>query len=196
MVTMSQNNATLNDMLLELGDVTSGNKITLNEIVETLGSRSYGFLFIIMALLTLLPTGLIPGVPILVTIITCLIAGQMFRGEDAASVPAIVGGVSFSHKLIKKLLDAYEPHREKIERYVHPRMPELFTPEVSRIVAGVAMFYAISLLPLMFVSWAVMIPSAALIVMGAGIMVRDGWLLLGSVGVMFTSLVFLPLFLA
>lgn len=196
MVTMSQNNATLNDMLLELGDVTSGNKITLNEIVETLGSRSYGFLFIIMALLTLLPTWLIPGVPILVTIITCLIAGQMFRGEDAASVPAIVGGVSFSRKLIKKLLDAYEPHREKIEQYVHPRMPELFTPEVSRIVAGVAMFYAISLLPLMFVSWAVMIPSAALIVMGAGIMVRDGWLLLGSVGVMFTSLVFLPLFLA
>lgn len=196
MVTMSQNNATLNDMLLELGDTTSGNKITLNEIVETLGSRSYGFLFIITALLTLLPTGLVPGVPILVMIIICLIAGQMFRAEDAASLPDTVGAFSFSRKLIKKLLDVYEPHREKIEQYVHPRMPELFTPNVTRITAGVAMFFAASFLPLMFLSWGVMIPSAALIVMGVGIMVRDGALVIGSVGVMFTALVFLPLFLA
>lgn len=193
---MSQNNATLIDMFSELGDTSSGSKITLNEIVETLGDRSYGLLFIITALLTLLPTGLIPGVPILVAIIICLVAGQMFRGEDVASLPSVVGAFPFSRKLIKSLVDKYEPHREKIEQYVHSRMPELFTPQVNRIVAGVAMFYAMSFLPLMFLSWAVMIPSAALIIMGTGIMVRDGGLLLASVGVMFTSLVFLPLFLA
>ncbi len=193
---MSQDNTALINLLSQLGDASAGDKITLNAIIEALGSRSFGLLFILLALLTLLPTGLITGVPIIVAIVMCLTAGQMFRGEDVASLPSVIGKLSFNRKAIRNVIDKYEPYSEKIEKYIHPRMPELFTPEVSRIIAGVAMFFAISLLPLMFISWAVMIPSAALIVMGAGIMVRDGVVVLASVAVMFTLLVFLPLFLA
>lgn len=75
-------------------------RISVADVVETIGPRGFGPILVLLAGMLILPTGMIPGVPNAVALLLILIGGRMMRGAREIWVPARLGRASFSgHRL-------------------------------------------------------------------------------------------------
>src|SRR5262245_28933137 len=80
--------AKLTSLLSDMDDSVSGQrKVTLADIVDALDRRGFGPLLVMPALVTILPTGAIPGVPALSGGLICLIAVQIVMGRKHPWLP-------------------------------------------------------------------------------------------------------------
>ena len=77
----------LTQLLEKLDDANDGRTIHLQDVVDTFQSRGFGPLVTLPALLALLPTGGVPGVPTLCAIFIALIAVQQLFGRQSPWLP-------------------------------------------------------------------------------------------------------------
>lgn len=188
---MAKKTVKMMDILRDLEASTDTPKITLQEIIEKLETRGYGPLLIGPPLLTLLPTGAIPGMPAIVALLICLIAGQMLMGIKSIKLPRFIQKLSISRTKMKSALKKSEPFFEGVDRLIHARLDFMFGPATERLVAGVSILIAISMIPLGFIPFAVMVPSLALVMLGLGLSARDGVLIIISFVSMLTLVFFI-----
>ena len=178
------------DILRDLEASSDAPKVTLKDIIEKLERRGFGPLLVGPPLLTLLPTGAIPGMPIIVAALICLIAGQMLLGVESIKLPSFVNKLSISRKKLKNSLEKSEPFFKKLDKLVRARLPFMFGPVMERVIAIACILMALSMIPLGVVPFAVMVPSFALVLLGLGLSARDGVLLILSFASMLTLLFF------
>ena len=72
----------------------NGAKVSVDEIVETFGARSFGPLLLLCGLLGMTPVSAIPTAPTVLAVIVILIAGQMVFGREAIWIPRFIGKLS------------------------------------------------------------------------------------------------------
>ncbi len=72
---------TLTSLLEQLDDADTGRKIRLRDVVDIFQARGFAPLLVIPALIVLLPTGAVPGVPTLCGLFIATMAIQLTLGK-------------------------------------------------------------------------------------------------------------------
>ncbi len=154
-------------------------KLTLGEIVAAFGERGFGALILIIALVSLFPWP--PGSKAILSIPIILLALELAFQRDRVWLPGWTLNRSLPRQTFARAVGRIMKPVRFVERLSKPRMPWL-TGEVADVVTGLTcVFLAVMLaLPVPFGD---LLPALTLIVLGLGIMQRDGVaILLGAVG--------------
>lgn len=173
---LSDNNLTGTiDLIEESG---AGDTLSVGDILDSVKGRGFGPLLLLPALITLLPTGGIPGVPIVTATLIVLIAGQLLFGADKPWIPKRLACVKVSRQRFNKLLEKSRPVTQRIDKAIKPRCTFITGSAGNRIVAFMAIFLALAFIPLGTIPFAVAIPSGILMLLSLGLVARDGLLIM------------------
>lgn len=177
MVFLTEQNELLSDVLQSALDVRNNSSLSLGELMNRIAERGFGLLLVILALPTLFPL-LPPGSAATIGFIYILLGGQMLFGLTSPWLPQRVRSYQLSEQTAHKLRERSVGFFKIIERVSSPRwrfMEKLF---VLRLVAlTVVLLGFILLTPLPFMNT---LPAFAVLLLGTGLLNRDGvFLLLG-----------------
>lgn len=161
-------------VLDHMDDKVRGDKATVGNVIDAFGGRGYGPLLLSLALIELLPSGAIPGVPTLLAILVVLVAGQLVAGRSAPWIPNKLRKKGFSEEKFNAARDKLRPYTLKMDKALKPRLGSLVSPLAQRLVGLVCVLLALTMPPLEVVPFASSIPSAAIGLLGVGLSARDG----------------------
>ena len=187
----------LEDVIAELDEAADSNgaKVSVEEIMEAVGRRSFGPLLVLSGLLGMTPIGVIPTAPTIIALITVLVAGQLLFGRKQFWLPQALLKLSVDAGKVKKAASVSKKPAAFIDKLIRPRLTVLTTAIADRFVAGVCVLIALCVPPLELVPFAAFIPAAAIFIFGLGLIARDGLLILiallisaGAIGLLGSNL--------
>lgn len=153
-------------------------EISVGELVETLGDRSFGWSLVIFALVNMLPmpvgTDMVFATPVL------LVSAQMALGYDRVRLPGVVDRRRVGRKRFQKLVLWLGPVIRPMERLVRPRLDFVFVPRTERAIGIFLLFVGTALfLPIPGSGY---VSAAAVGLTGLGLVERDGLAVLAGIG--------------
>ncbi|MCB9759047.1 MAG: exopolysaccharide biosynthesis protein [Alphaproteobacteria bacterium] len=166
---------TLSSELAEVVDSLNGQDITLGELVDRIGDRGFGLLFLILALPAALPLPA-PGYATPFGLLMMGLSVQLMRGRHTPWFPERARGRAISHKLLAFSVRNGGLPLRVVEFLVRPRWSGLARNKVFLAAVAVIIFLmALSMsLPIPLTNTA---PSFVIFVLAAGILEEDGLLL-------------------
>jgi hypothetical protein len=152
--------------------------MSLGELIETLGDRSFGWCILLFGLINMLPmpvgSNMVTSIPVI------LLTGQMALGLDRVHLPRFVLRRRVGRKRFQKLVLWLGPVIRPVERLVRPRMPQVFAYRSERILGCFLFVVALALFaPIPLSGY---IPAAALCLAAIGLVERDGLVTLAGAG--------------
>ncbi|HEY8571102.1 exopolysaccharide biosynthesis protein [Phenylobacterium sp.] len=175
----------LEDVLGELEKAarSNGAKVSVGELVETVGKRSFGPLLLLGGLLGMTPVAAIPTAPTLIATITLLVSVQLLFGRKTIWLPRFLEKLSVRAERVQKAVKISRKPARIVDRMVRPRLQSLTMPFADRIVAAVCVVVAICVPPLELLPFVAFIPSLAIFAFGVGLIARDGLVVLLALAV-------------
>jgi len=159
------------------GDRGQREVMTVQQLIDSLGDRSFGWCLLLFALINMMPMPpggtMISGIPIV------LITFQMARGLPQLWLPRWFTRREIGRRRFQKLVLRMAPVMRPIERMVRPRYPAVFFPRNERMVGMLLFAVAVThILPIPFSGY---FPATALLIGGVGLVERDGLVVVLSV---------------
>jgi len=147
-------------------------QVTLASVLELAGERTFGFLFVLLALPSALP---IPaaGYSVPFGVVMLLLAVQLIVGAKTPWLPSRIMHRPIAIKRVQGFVKSGIPWMQKIERLSKPRLTLVCTTYVGRVVIGLA-------IALMSISMMIPIPGTntlpamGIFVTGFGLLDDDG----------------------
>jgi hypothetical protein len=166
------------EMLREFSDSLTTERVTVAEIVAGLGDRGLGVLIAIFALPNILPST-VPFGNVGTGIPPLIFAVQLMLGVEHLMLPGFIARRTLGTKTLKMFVPRVAAVLSWFERLLSPRLAWVTTPSAERIVGAIAILLAIvSTLPIPFGH---NLPALGLVLIGLGLIERDGLaILLGS----------------
>lgn len=159
------------DILIRLAASATGDRITLFEIVGRIRARAFGVLLILFAAPNALPMP--PGFSTFSAIFILLVAVQLMFGRTALWIPRRLGYKSVSRQHLDRVIAWIVPKLQRIERWSKPRYIRLTRQNARRPLGILIMSLALIMaLPIPIIGN--MPPAIAIILMGFGMLERDG----------------------
>jgi hypothetical protein len=159
-------------------------QVSLREVMTALSDRSFGALFILIAAPNLIP--LPPGSSFIFSVPIIIIAGQLVWGRTFPWLPASILDRKFDRSILKSLVERLGRGLARIESMLKPRL-NLIEPRLEdrligllALVAGVILFLPIPL--------ANFVPALAIVLLGLGMIERDGIVMLIGVLLILASI--------
>ncbi|UIJ71459.1 exopolysaccharide biosynthesis protein [Aurantimonas sp. HBX-1] len=174
----------LSDVLDRLEAAAHGGSITVQEVVDELGNRSFAALMLVFSLISTSPASAIPGITTVVAAIVFILVVQMIAGRKSVWLPGFVTRQEMStEKLCKGIGWLRKPVRF-VERFLKKRMtfllhrPWLWLPLL--LILALTLF-----MPLMeVIPTSGSIASAVIALFAASLLTRDGLLAGASLALM------------
>lgn len=173
--------STLEGLLDRIIESTSSTEVTFQDIMEMVGSRSFGPLLLLAGLIILVPiTGGIPGVPTLIAVFVFLIAVQLLAGRKHFWLPQWLLRRSVSGDKLKKGFNyIYKPARF-VDRCLKTRLL-MFVNGYSRYaIALVCIGIALGMPVMEVIPFSAIVAGVVLVGFGLALIARDGLLSLIS----------------
>jgi hypothetical protein len=159
-------------------------RLTLGELIDSMGDRSHGLLVAALALPNALPIYL-PGLSAVFGLPLVFLALQLAIGRDRLWLPKSLMRRSLSRALFARMARSLVPYLARLERALKTRMTELISPAMERTIGVLSVFLGLLLsLPIPLTNIPLTIP---LVVLGVGLAERDG--LMVAVGLVLGVLV-------
>ena len=162
-------------------------RVTVRQVEQAIGERSFGPLLLVPALLAMSPLGVIPGAPTVLALVVALIAGQLVIGRHEFWIPRFLANRSVKGERLTKSLERVRPAARVVDRVLKPRLCRLTGAFATRATALVCLLIAFLIPPLELAPFAVFAPAAAIAAFGLGLMTRDGLLVLIALAASATS---------
>lgn len=178
----------LTSILKKVRSESEQNDIVLGDVLLALEYRGYGPLVLAAALLTVLPTGAIPGVPTLTGILVAYITVQMLLGFRHPWLPNVLMQRKISRETFDKAANKFGFATRQIDKLITPRLGYLFNGLTIRLVAIVCFVLALTMPPLEVVPFLAFLPAVAISCFGLSLSAQDGLLLL--LGFLITAISF------
>lgn len=163
----------LGDILDRLVERTSG-RVTLDELLEAVGSRGFGPMVAAIGFIAVAPSGAIPGVPTICAVLILLVCAQIFLPRNHPWLPAPMRRISFPHDRLRKAVEKAGPVVRCIDGWFGRRLTGLTGRAMEPLVAGVCALMALTMPPLEVVPFAGAAPASAVVVLGVALTARDG----------------------
>lgn len=170
----------LSDVLNQLEDSAHDDSVSVQEVVEKLGHHSFAALMLIFSLISTSPASAIPGLTAMVALIVFILVVQMILGRDCVWLPQFITRRRMStEKLCKGVSWLRKPVRF-VESHLKARLtfllhrPWLYLPLV--LILALTLF-----MPFMeVVPTSGSLASAVIALFAAGLLMRDGGLVVAS----------------
>src|SRR5690554_1202102 len=176
----------LSEVLDQLEHSVKGENISIEALVNELGSHAFASLMLVFALISTSPASSMPGVTSLVAITEFIIVVQMLAGRSSLWLPAFISHRSLDKsKLCKGIVWLRKPVHF-VERFLKPRLtmfikpPWIYLPLILILIVTPCMIF-MELIPM-----SGSVASAAIALFAAGLLSRDGLLVVVSIAVLAT----------
>lgn len=169
-----------------------GTKVSVGDVVQMLGARSFAPFILAIGLIALTPIDSIPTLPTTFGVIVFLTAGQMLIGRKALWLPAFLSNRSVNADRLKKALQWLEPRLRWTDRWLVMRLTILTRGPFLTVIAVCCAALALLMPLLELVPLVSTIPSAAFAAFGVALLVRDG--IAALVGFAFTAATLIAVF--
>lgn len=170
----AQGEIAISDRLDQLAAQVPGTEATLDWILEQLNERAFGLFLLVLALPCCIP--FLYGVPQVVSFPLMFVAFQLLIGRRTPWLPARLGNRTVSAQALHSLAERAGPWLRRIELFSRPRLTALTRPPVERIVGALLVAFSASILvPLPLTNT---VPAVAIVVISAGLLQRDGLLVI------------------
>jgi hypothetical protein len=146
---------------------TKGPKISVGEIIDTIGKRSFGPLLLLAGVLGMTPVAAIPTAPSIIALITILISVQLLFGRKTIWIPRFLQKLSVKAERVRKAVQVMQKPAHFVDKLVRPRLQALTRPMADRLVALICVLLAICVPPLELLPFAAFVPSLAIATLGS-----------------------------
>lgn len=174
----------LSDVLDRLESSVHDDSIAVQEVIEKLGHRSFAALMLVFSLISTSPASAIPGITAIVAMIVFILVLQMIAGRDCVWLPGFVTRRRMSTEKLCKGVGWLRRPVGFVERFLKPRLtfllhrPWLFLPLI--LILGLTLF-----MPFMeVIPTSGSIASAVIALFAAGLLTRDGGLVVVSLSLL------------
>src|SRR5262245_42781306 len=158
-------------LLRDFSGAVARERVSVGEIVAALGDRGLGVLIAIFAIPNMLPAA-VPFGNVMLGIAPLVFAIHLACGFDRLMLPDSIANRSISARSLKALLPRVAAVLSWFERLLKPRFPAVTGPHFERAIGVICVVLAlITMLPLPF---AHNLPALALVLIGLGLIERDG----------------------
>lgn len=152
--------------------------VTVRDVADWLGGRSYGLVLLVLALPAWIPV-LPPGVASIFGIVLVAVALQMIVGKTVPWLPQIVEQRGLAADKFRRLVDRAEPWLRRIEQVCRPRLGHPTDGPVVRVVALWILVLALAIcVPFPMTNSG---PALSIAVIALGLIERDGLMVAGGV---------------
>ena len=165
-------------VLDEIGELTqSCEEVSIGDVIERFGNRSYGPFLLLPALIGISPVGGIPGMPSFLAALIALLALQIAFGREHLWLPNIIRDRSLTGEKLRHAVEKLDGVGKWLDRWFGPRL-EIFTDEPAPRIAAVLAFILCCIVPpLELLPFAVAMPMAVIALLGLALTLRDGILM-------------------
>ncbi len=147
-------------------------EVTLNEILEIAGERTFGFLFVLLALPSALP---LPATVISTPLgfVMFLLAIQLIAGSEQPWLPEKFRKRGFDREAVQGFIRTGIPWLQRIEKIARPRLTPVCTSRLGRFAIGmaIALMSVSMMIPIPLTNTA---PAIGIFVTGFGLLDDDG----------------------
>ncbi|WP_265569754.1 exopolysaccharide biosynthesis protein [Sphingomicrobium nitratireducens] len=157
--------------------------VSISDVVDALGTRTYGPMLMVPALMEITPIGAIPGVPTFLAFIIAIVAIQMLVGSHRIWLPSVIEKRSIHSDKLDAASRKLEPLASKLDHWFHGRLRWLTHGFPVRISALVVIGLCATVPPLEFLPFASSGPMLAIAAFGLALLVRDGALILVAIAI-------------
>lgn len=176
----------LNDVLDEIEETADAQPaslpLTLGDLLNSVGRRSYGPLLLVIGLFAISPATALPGLTWASAVVTLIVAGQMALGLRHLWLPKSALKLRIGRRDVHAGVEKTRPAARWVDHLLKPRLQFLSKPPFVNLVALMCLGAALITFPLGLVPLLPLIPGIAIVAFGLGVTARDGvWLLLGMV---------------
>ncbi len=150
-------------------------KVSLDNILDEVGRRSFGPLLLIAGIVTVMPVlGDIPGVPSVMGILVIVTAVQLLFARDHFWLPQWLLRRRVSREALCKGIGWMRKPARFLDRLLKPRIPWLVKGPGFALIAVVCLMIGLMLPPMEFVPFSANGAGLALTIFGLAIIARDG----------------------
>lgn len=165
-------------------------KVTIGDVLDAIGDRSYGPALLIPALIEITPIGGVPGVPSFLALFIALVAGQLLFDKDHLWLPHFIQRRSVSGDKLHQAADRLNPLAKRLDRWFHGRLTRFVRQPWPRIAAAIVMALCLTVPPLELVPFASTAPMLAIAAFGLALLVRDGLLMIAAMAFSAAAVIF------
>jgi hypothetical protein len=166
----------LNALLAE----TAGEKVTLRQLMDVAGRRTFGPVLLLLGLIAVSPLTLVPGATWLVAAVTLLFSGQILLGLRKPWLPAKLVDAQFPRTLLEQTVEKAAPAARVADKLTAPRLVFLTEPPFVMGTALLCVMAALITFPLGLIPLAPLLPGLSIVLIGIGLTARDGVFLMLS----------------
>lgn len=164
-------------------------KVSVDDIIEAVGRRSFGPLLLVAGLITLAPViGDIPGMPSLMAVLVLLVSIQLLVGRKTFWLPQWLLRRSVSRKGFDKALHWFKKPSKWIDGLLGVRLAWMTGYVGIRATAVACLLVAVAMPPMEFIPFTANGAGLALTLFGLGLVARDGLVL--ALGFLLTAVTF------
>jgi hypothetical protein len=180
MAEQSTSSTPLTDVAEEVAGTADEGRISVDDIMRSVGPRSFGPLILVLAIVTLSPLGSIPGASVAAGTLAILLGGQMLVGRPTLWLPAWIRRIRLDAGRVRAAMEKTRPVISRIDRIPRPRFRRLVAPPWRRAIAAACVLMGMLMFPLAVVPFGVAAPATALLFLGLALSSDDG--LLSAIG--------------
>ena len=173
--------ASLSQIIDKVCDAADEPRLSIADLVDALGNRSFGPLLLLPSLILVTPISGIPGAPTFGALVIVLVAGQMLLGSRQLWLPEFIRNRTLPAEKLRKGLAALKPAAGLIDRMVGRRLMFLTKRPFGLMLAALCIALALAMPPLEFVPMSSTILAAAVFLLALALTVQDGALALLAV---------------
>ncbi|MEM6536026.1 MAG: exopolysaccharide biosynthesis protein [Pseudomonadota bacterium] len=168
----------LRSLLDSLCENTQGETVTVRDMLNAVGRRSYGPVLLLLGFIAISPLTLIPGSNVFMALLILLFALQIVIGRAYPWIPKNALDFSFPRKYLLAGVESASKHVHTIDALLKPRLTFLTEAPFVQLVALACVGAALVTIPLSFIPLGPVLPSLTVLLFGLALTARDGFVLL------------------
>ncbi len=168
----------LRSLLHSLCNETDGETVSIRDMMNAVGRRSYGPVLLLLGFIAISPLTLIPGANVFMAILILIFAVQIVVGRKYPWIPKKALEFNFPRKHLVSGVAAMAKHTHTIDALLKPRLTFLTRAPFVQLVALACVGAALITLPLSFIPFGPLLPSLTILLFGLALTARDGFVLL------------------
>jgi hypothetical protein len=172
-------------MLEKLCSRNHGTKVSVGDVIQMLGVRSFAPVILAVGLIAITPIDSIPTFPTTFGIVVFLTSGQMLIGRRSLWLPNFIARRAVQADRLLKALRWLEPYAEKADGWVGMRLTA-FTQGPFLIAIAICCAFLAALMPVLeLLPLVSTVPALAFAAFGVALLMHDG--LAAILGFAFTA---------
>jgi len=174
----------LESLLEEIRDAAEAadRHVRVGDLLDRIGTRSFGALLLLPALIAFTPLGGIPGLPTAMAAVVIVVAGQLVVGLDHFWLPDVILRRSVKPGKLRRSADVLQRPARWADKLIRPRLTRLTREPFVHLAALLCILLALTVPPLEVVPFAGSVSWAAIGVFGLALIARDDLLSLIALG--------------